>query len=190
MRELLQIAGALAGLVALVWRVCDELAKARFLRVSLSVKAPVDGWLLIETGLTHRGWRRRRISNALILVGPADESPVTTANLLLASAFPAMQDIASTDDLEWITAPLVRDERCVLLAPFYYSEKGWIADETLSYTFACDMERFMPGRAYAVRFFLFGGKRLHRSTQDCFVIPEEPALAPAARPLIMQRSEA
>jgi hypothetical protein len=67
--------------------------------------------------------------------------------------------------------------RAIIPISFYYSENVNIGDETLSYRAPISLKGFDPATPYAVRFFLFAPGRLHRSTQDTFIIEKPKAEA-------------
>ena len=69
-----------------------------------------------------------------------------------------------------IERPLTSGGRSLMPIPFYYIENIDIADETLTYRVPINIENFVPSTPYAVRFYLFAANRLHRSTQDTFLI--------------------
>jgi hypothetical protein len=79
--------------------------------------------------------------------------------------------------LRYILHSLVLRLRWVWLAgglgmamPFFYSEQVAIGDEQLTYRCFIDTKNMQKGKPYSIRFFVFGKSRLHRSTQDMFVL--------------------
>jgi hypothetical protein len=167
MVEALKSIGSLAGIAALMWRLFDEYRA--FLRLAVSTEPAPPKWMMITTEIDNRGLRAKRITAALVLVGPENESPIDTVNSLLEHA--DRSTVGSTNDFVTIAENIVHADRAVLMIPFYYSENVHIADETLSYTLPLNVEALPIGEPYAVRFLIFGEHRLHRSTQSCFVRP-------------------
>ena len=191
--------GAILGSIAFAWRVFDEFGS--FLRISLKVEAPKDGWTTALTTIDNKGRLKKKISYAILLIGPESESPMQTAQML------ARQEgysglLENTNDLEGfiVTNPVTSEDRMLIPLLFYYSENVRIADETLTYRVPINIEAFAPASPYAVRFYVFparGERRpkphieglervwtakakswfpapwLHRLTQDTFII-EKP----------------
>jgi len=80
--------------------------------------------------------------------------------------------INSTNDFEKLNSEkTIYLDRQIAFIPleFYYSENIDIADEELTYRCFLDKEKLEKGQ-YSVRFYLFGQKRYHRSTQDLLII--------------------
>jgi hypothetical protein len=172
MEEWIKIVGGCAGLAALAWRAFDEFRA--FLRLSVSVSTEDGAWVMITTSVENRGARAKKISRALLLIGPEGESPVLTANSLSEPT-----QFRFTNDFKRLQ-PALEPDRAAILIPFYFMENVDIADETLGYTVPVARNLFRPGVPYAVRFFIFGPYHLHRSTQACFLIPTvEPGNASA-----------
>lgn len=171
------IAGTITGTAALAWRIIDEFGS--FLRISLKVEAPKDGWTTALTTVENKGYRPKKISYALLLVGPEGEQPIQTARTLAKKAgFSGQLD--HTNDLEHfrVSATVDAQNRYLIPLPYYYSENVDIADETLCYRVPIPVASFEPGKPFAVRLFVFANGRLHRSTQDAF-ITETSKLSPA-----------
>src|SRR5882724_954367 len=168
MLEWIKLLGAVAGFLALIWRVIDEFGA--YLRISVKVEAPKAGWTSALTTVENKGNRRKHISNALLLIGPEEESPLDSAKILA----PALQytgTIEFTNDFELLreSASIYSEGRAVIPLPFYYSENVGVGDETLTYRATVDALQLTDGIPYAVRFFVFGERRLHRSTHDSFI---------------------
>ena len=72
--------GAVTGTAALVWRIVDEFGS--FLRISLQVEPPKAGWATALTTIENKGIRPKKITYAILLVGPESESPLETAKFL------------------------------------------------------------------------------------------------------------
>jgi hypothetical protein len=168
MLEWIKILGAVAGFAALIWRVIDEFGA--YLRISVKVEAPKAGWTTVLTTVENKGNRPKNISYSLLLIGPEAESPLDSARVL-AAALQYTGPLQLTNHFEGlrVPAPIYTEGRALIPLPFYYSENVDIGDEALTYRAAVDARKLTAGIPYAVRFFVFGKRRLHRSTHDAFV---------------------
>jgi hypothetical protein len=180
MKLMLAFLGAITGTIALGWRIWDEFGA--FLRIGLELEAPSDGWTTALTTIENKGYRRKRVSYAILLVGPESENPIETAKLL-ASKAGHTKPITCTNDLEFfvVPKPVFAGDRAIIPLLFYFSENVWISDETVTYRAPINIENFAPAIPYAVRFYVFGVDRLHRSTQDAFILESSKHRAPAMR---------
>lgn len=168
--EILSIIGAVTGLTTFVWRLSDEFEP--FLRIALSVDTSVNGWVTFKTTVDNKSYRAKKIQFAMILVGPARERPVQTANALLMTYAP--EKIANEAD-DFVVfqgrGTLSSKNRAVIDLPFYYSENIDIADETLGYRAVLRTDDLVQDEPYSVRFYLFGIGWWHRFTQETFILP-------------------
>ena len=82
------IVGALAGTIALLWRLYDEIIRS-FLGISIEVSEPANGWITVLTTVENKSLRPKPVNFAMLLVGPEKESPVQTANVLMAALKPS-----------------------------------------------------------------------------------------------------
>jgi len=164
---LVAIIGSVLGAIAFFWKVTDAFANYLHIDLDLSIE---EGFLIARTTVENKGTWSKRITNALLLVGPESEGPLDTATALLPD-----QQFEYTDDFKHIAipTPCFEGERAVIQIRFYYKENKTISDEKIGYDCPVSLESFQEGKAYAVRFFIFGGWRLHRSTQRSFVIPKK-----------------
>ena len=175
--EVVKSAGSIAGFAALIWRVIDEFSS--FLRLSLTIRPPVAGWIPIYTAVENKGFRAKRIDNALLLIGPEVENPVDTARELARAAGKSWK-FSCTNDFCVINEHITDHERSCIPIPFYFLENVDIADETLGYEAPIDLTFLKSGKPYSVRFFVFGRPHLHRSTHATLLLPlaiEEPQTA-------------
>jgi hypothetical protein len=181
--EFIKVLGGVAGIVALVWRFVDEFGT--WLRISVNVTSPTDGWMSVLTSVDNNSNRPKPIEFACLLVSPECENPVAAA-AELARALGSSTDIKYTNDIEKLkpdlkgrenSAPIFDNGRVLLPLPFYYSENVGIGDETLTYRVQLDSSRLLPATCYAVRFFIFVRGRLHRSTHDSFFNKAVPPTA-------------
>jgi hypothetical protein len=163
------ILGAVTGTIALGWRVIDEFGS--FLRIGLKVEEPKDSWTTILTTVDNKGIRPKKISYAVILIGPEAENPIESARIL-AKKVGHEKTINYTNDLEEfvITSTVIEGDRLIIPVPFYYLESVDIADETITYRVPLNIDALTKGVPLAVRFFVFASGRLHRSTQDSFIV--------------------
>lgn len=160
------VLGAATGSAALVWRFVDSMAK--YLHIELRAELSHAGFLSAYTVVENRGSREKQLWNAVILVGPEEESPlVTMANIGIPVA--STNAIAADQRRTMTVGP---DGRCLIPVPFYYSENVAIADERLSYRQPIPTEGMVTGVPYSVRFFIDAPGRLHRSTHDCIVLSD------------------
>lgn len=173
--ETLKFIGALLGIVAFLWKACDLLVS--YLRIELQVNAEHRGALSALTIVENKGWKPKRIENAILLVGPYSESPTDTTNHLLATLpvdlihnFPrAVRSTNEIADLKMDKPLLGTQGRQLIPLVFYYSENVDIADERIgcrAYLSDTDIPSLVP---YSVRFFVVGKGRLHRSTHEMFI---------------------
>jgi hypothetical protein len=165
--EWVKIGGSLAAMAVLAWRLIDEFGT--YLRISVRVVCE-EGHVKAITTVDNKGNRPKPIQNSFLLVGPEEESPIVTWNMLAEES--NQEQIRFTDDLHGVVKqPVHCGQRAVITLPFYYLENVDIADETLSYTAPINTAAFESGAPYAVRFFLYTKGRLHRSTADTFFAP-------------------
>lgn len=170
--DIVGLIGGFLGIIAFVWRIIDELQS--YLHLALHVEAnDQKGIVTALTTVENRGSRRKNLDYALLLIGPEAESPLKTGREI-AMFIGSNIEISSTNDLVEhlrFNEPIYTDTgRAVIPLPFFYSEQVRIADETLTYKTLIDPSKMKKGESYAVRFFIEDEKRLHRSTQDLFVL--------------------
>ena len=179
------IVGALAGTIALLWRLYDEIIRS-FLGISIEVSEPANGWITVLTTVENKSLRPKPVNFAMLLVGPEKESPVQTANVLMAALKPSWR-AKYTNDLEQLKELLreaiIAPNRAAIPLDFYYSENVDIADETLTYRASVPLSTFECNSPISVRFYLFASNRLHRSTHDAFVIPIAASNKPLSAPV-------
>jgi hypothetical protein len=161
--------GAITGTVALGWRLIDEFGA--YLRISVKVELAKNGWITALTTVDNKGNRLKKIDYSILLIGPEAESPIETATIL-ASNVRYKGRLKDTNDLECfqVDKAILGEGRALIPLEFYYSENIALADETLTYRVPVNTESFKSSVPYAVRFFVFSAPRLHRSTQDVFIL--------------------
>ena len=68
--------GAVSGIVAFLWRIYDH--HVSYLHIELRVDLKCGNYLTALTVVENRRLGRKKIKNALLLVGPEDEDPRDT----------------------------------------------------------------------------------------------------------------
>jgi len=170
MLETLKIVGAILGIIAFSWKVWEYLLS--FLHIGLSIDSKDGRTVSARTLVETKGMKAKRIDNAVLLVGPENESPIETCNQIFNYAkFDTI--VSSTNEIA--ACRLERtcegpDGRALIPLPFYYSENIDIGDESLSYRSPIETKAIRIGEPYSVRFFVWASGRYHRSTHDSFVI--------------------
>ena len=157
--------GAIPGIWALVARWRDRRKSCMFVHLRLNVYP--GNVVTARTSVENRITKSNEIVNAMLLVGPEKEDPRETMKLL-------GYTVTLTNEIAEIRLQERKvgiDGRCLIPLPFYYSENVAIADEEISYTSPIDITQISKGTPYSVRFFVLPSGRLHRTTQDCFVLP-------------------
>jgi hypothetical protein len=160
------------GAIAFAWRVWDTFQN--YLHIELSIEKPDAGFALAQTAVENKGASAKRVDYAILLIGLESESPIRTFNAL--AGIHKLEPIEDTNAIEDRNVQEVfRDEvgRAIIPLPFFYSENVDIADEKVGYTYPLKATLFQPCVPYAVRFFVFGEGRLHRSTQAVVVFQEK-----------------
>jgi len=124
------------------------------------------------TSVENKANRSKHITYAVLLVAPEGEDPVVSANKIAPSIGYA-DELKFTNDIAKLRLdhPAYAEGRALIPVRFYYLENIDVGDETLSYRVPIEARRLNSRIPYAVRFFIFAERRLHRSTQDCFVSP-------------------
>ncbi|MHC5673973.1 hypothetical protein [Nostoc sp.] len=165
-KDLLTIIGGVLGAVAFVWKVRDT--SSSYIYIDLEVGNSVNEYCLIKATVENKGFSKKRIDNALLLLGPEDEPPIDTYSNLTGKKFISTNQIAHSP----VKKPIYggRPGRAVIPLPFFYEENVRIADEKASYTVPVKLDSFERGVPYAVSLFVVGENRLHRSTQDVLLI--------------------
>jgi hypothetical protein len=163
-KDLLTIIGAVLGAVTFMWKIRDT--SSSYIHIDLNIGTPGHGYSLIKSTVENKGFSKKRINNALLLIGPEHENPVITYKTLTHRGVRFTNQIVDIPMKE----PIYDSERAVIPLPFFYDENVRIADEKVSYTMPVELQSFKRGVPYAVRFFIGGENRLHRSTQDVLLI--------------------
>lgn len=166
--EWIKVLGGAAGIAALVWRFIDEFGT--YLRIQVEIEAPKSGWCTVLTTVENKSNRAKHLSYAFLLIAPEAENPLDSAKAL-AVAIRYGGPVRFTNDFELLRAgtPTYDDGRALIPLPFYYLENVNIVDEALTYRAPVDVKQLRDQIPYAVRFYIFGRGRLHRSTHESFI---------------------
>ena len=161
---------ALIGIIPLVWRIWDH--RTSYLHIDMRTDLGPGDFVTVITVVENHSITKKKLDYALLLIGPENEDPLETVYEITGVSVCYTNDIIKycidncIDDIK--SGP---DGRCLIPIIFYYSENVHIADEKVSYRLPVDIRNMERGIPYSVRFFIHGPKRLHRSTQDCFILP-------------------
>ena len=176
---IISIFGLVLGIVSIGWHIIN--AHRQFLHIDLNITMNAGGYISAFTRVENKSRLNKTIENALLLIGPEDESPIKTANLVLnQSGFDIVvgstNDIAAIDIAESAMGPEGRE---IIPLPFYFSENVGIADEKIAYKASIESDDIPDDLPYSVRFFVLlspsrfffiPGRHLHRSTHDSFIL--------------------
>lgn len=166
--EWIKLLGGLAGLAALAWRLLDEFGS--YVRIAVKAEASKDGWVTVLTTVDNKGNRAKDLSYAFLLLGPENESPVESANVIAKKVkYDGILRYTNDFYVLGLDSEVYADGRAFIPLTFFYSENIRVGDETLTYRVPIDVRQLNAGVPYSVRFFVFPKGRLHRSTHDCFV---------------------
>ena len=163
------VVAAIAAVVATIGGFRQGLLSWRsYLHIGIHVDSVCNGFLTVMTVVENKGLGRKELENALLLIGPENESPLDTM-CKIGLPVDSTNDIMKCDIDDIKSGP---DGRCLIPIDFYYSENVRIADEKMSYRVPISTRNMRTGVPYSVRFFIYAPGRLHRSTQDCFILPK------------------
>ena len=164
MLEIFKIIGSLAGLVAIIWKIWDSFS--HYLHIELTVH--FDGQRFIaKTKVENKSLWPKKISNALLLIGPESEDPIDTFNSITGRQAEFTNHIVKCLFAE---PTFGINGRAVIPLAFFYSENIRISDECVTYSAPINTANVLRGVPYSVRFFIADKRRLHRSTHDCFML--------------------
>ena len=165
----IKLIGGLAGLVALGWKIFEELKS--YLRIKVEVKTEGDNYSVLTEIENANKISSKKIDNAFILISP-EKGNLIKAGKSVAERLNINEAIESTDEFKFLVSneSIYIDNRIIFIPlEFYYDENIDIADEKLTYRCFIDKTKLNKGQ-YSVRFYIYGEKRYHRSTQDLLVI--------------------
>jgi hypothetical protein len=167
--DIIQSVGVFFGVVAFLWKVADVFRS--YIHIGLILENGGASKLLAKVTVENKGVTSKKIENALLLIGPNAESPITTFNTTRSVLGP-YSAVNSTNEIsvQKFSADIYDGNgRAVIPLPFFYSENIGIADENPACTAPIDLSYFPKPGVYAVRLFVTGQGRLHRTTHDAFV---------------------
>lgn len=167
MSECLEMGANGLQIVALIFAIVVFCKRFLFyLRIELTVdctgKRPIA-----KTKVENKGFLRKRIDNAVLLIGPEFEGPKKTYNSMVKKKACLTDDIAERRLKKTFRG---NAGRAAIPLPFYYRENSGISDEAVTYSVPINTDGIPPGVPYSVRFFMSGEGRRHRSTHDCFTL--------------------
>lgn len=167
--EGIKLIGGLAGFAALTWKIYEELKV--YLRLKVETIKDGNRYSVLTEIENISRFSDKKIDNAFLIINPENSDIIEVANTIRENlAIDAT--INYTNDFEHLkTEEPIYVNRNVAFIPltFYYSENVAIGNEKLTYRCSIDSHNLENGN-YSVRFFLFGEKRYHRSTQDLLTI--------------------
>jgi len=169
--EILKIVGGLAGIIALTWKVFEEFKV--FLRIKVETQNENNKYtVLTEIENTSRFFNKK-INNAFVIASKEDADLIEIGKKI-GENLNVNAEINCTNDFEEFQsdrALYIDKEIAFIPLEFYYSENIGIGDEKLTYRCSIDNSNFESGN-YSVRFFIYGNKKYHRSTQDLIIIEQ------------------
>jgi hypothetical protein len=163
--ELLKIIGGFAGILALSWKIIEELKV--FLRIKIEAEKNGDDYsVLTEIENTSRFFNKK-IKNAFLIICKEEADLIEVGNSIAKHLNIDIKiDCTNVLNLLQPEKPIyLNNEISIIPLDFYYSENIRIGDEKLTYRCSINNENFESGN-YSVRLFIYGEKRFHRSTQD------------------------
>jgi hypothetical protein len=173
--EIISIVGCVLGILTFLWRLYDEFFNS-YLHIDIQADQSSTENITVLTRVINKGLRKKKISYAVLVLGPQEENPAQTVAALTQHSNQSIA-ITHTNDIvrlkQLINDSSVYDDygRGVIPLPFFYSEQVQIADETLTYRAFVDTINCSSKSVYSVRFYIFTEGRLHRSTHDLFIAP-------------------
>lgn len=163
--EGIKLVGGLAGLIALGFKLIEELRG--YLKIKVLVKNNTSNFCIgTEIENTSR-MCKKKITNAFIIISEENLN-IIEAGIRIARQLNLNKDIRTTNDFENLKAdqPIyINQEIAFIPLDFYFSENIRFGDEKLTYSCSIDKTQ-LKSRNYSVRFYIYGENRLHRSTQD------------------------
>lgn len=159
------IIGVIPGLKALKEGRQDR--EKSYLHIALRVDLNGNGFPSARTEIENKSVSKKKLGNALLLVGPEQEDPRDTMRELGIPVC-STNDIAAHKEADTVSGS---QGRAFIPLPFFYSENVQISDEKVAYRAPINTHDIPVGEPYAVRFFIYTPERLHRSTHDSFVLP-------------------
>lgn len=167
--EYVKIIGGLAGLIALFWNIFGE--RKNYLRIKVESFKDGENYTILTEVENVNKFSKKTIDNAFLIISPERSNLIKTGQRI-AKELAVEKNINSTNKFAFLSSDKnIYIENKIIFIPleYYYSENVDIADEKLTYRCYIDKTLLNKGQ-YSVRFYIYGGIRLHRSTQDLFII--------------------
>lgn len=188
--EIVKAIGALAGFAAFAVTIFNT--RRAYIQQKITIRdVKNDTFLLIDLEVQNTSPWPKRIDHAFLIVSPYEEEIVSgrktdkdTGEVVKSTGwhivnsfkrqkrFERLQNPVVTNDLELLpkSDKIEENSRAYIPLMYFFSENVRISDETLRYTVALKKSNYFPGQAYAVRFYIAGSNRLHRSVHSAFSI--------------------
>lgn len=167
--EIVKTLGGVAGVVALSWKIFEEVRGYLKIRVQATKQ---DNAYSIQTEIENTNkWKSKKIDNSFLIVSK-EHTDLINFGKQIAKELGVGGEIFSTNQFENLKSkkPIYIDRKIAFIPlDFYFSENITIGDEKLTYRCSIDDTQLEKGN-YSVRFYIYGEKRYHRSTQDLFKI--------------------
>ena len=171
--EGIKLIGGFAGLAALGFKIYEELIGYLKIKVQVDSKDKIYS-ILTEIENTSK-WSKKKIDNAFLIISPENTNLIDTGVKIAKQLKLDEENIINTNDFEKLNGKqsVYLDSQIAFIPlDFYYSENIAIGDEKLTYRCSVDKTKLKSGN-YSVRFYIYGEKRYHRSTQDLLTITNE-----------------
>jgi hypothetical protein len=167
--EGIKLFGGMAGLFTLGWKILEEFKT--YLRLKVEVSFDNKRYTVLTEIENNNKLKNKKIENAFLLISP-EKSDLISIGKAVAENLQISQKITSTNNFEYLRSdkPLYLNNKIAFIPlNFYYAENIAIGDEKLTYRCSIDANQLEKG-IYSIRFYIFGERRYHRSTQDLLSI--------------------
>ena len=171
--------GLIVGTLSLIWHVLNS-AK-QFLHIEVTVRIEQNQYISALTRVHNSALHKKHIQNALVLIGPEEESSLDTFNAVKKAENISCSSIAhciATATYKGSEGYKGPEGRSIIPLSFYSrsecDSKGGkrhiFSNELLTYRVHVCAKEVPKGTPYCVRFFVAARGRSVRSTQDSFVL--------------------
>jgi len=171
MLELLKIIGAILGIIAFFWKLKDSYES--YVNLDVIVNEENNKYISVKVGIQNHSPRRKKISNAVLLIAPEKDNPIEVFNQLLEND--DSNKIISTLGIavNRIESPILGEGgRAIIPLPFFYIEQEEIGDEYITYRTNVSTESLEKMEPYSVRFYVWTPGKMYRASQDSFILRE------------------
>jgi hypothetical protein len=170
---MIKLVGSFLGILAFFWKLID--AFKSYLHISINIKEVTPNYAFVKLEVDNRNFitfSEKKIDNAILLIGPESEKPKDIFNKISEEKNLNKVVISTNEIAEYRPDSDIytKNGRAIIPLPFFFSENIRIADENPTYTVAIKLQYFEKNKIYSVRFFISTKSRLHRTTQDCFLV--------------------